>query len=87
MARQQDNGTIPRFARLCERVAAALIAGFSPRFDQHEIEERLASAPMPDRVMVSTLAIAGLFVAALFAASFGPFGLGLYLLAVILLVR
>ncbi len=87
MARQHQNGAVPRLGRLCEKVAVAVIAGFSRKLDEQDLEERLAAAPLPDRVMVSALAIAGLFVAALFAASFGPLGLGLYILAVILLVR
>jgi hypothetical protein len=78
---------VPRLARHCERVAVAVIAGFSRTYDQDQIEARLGAAPMPDRVIVSGLAIAGLFTAAVFAASFGPLGLGMYFLAVLLLVR
>ena len=87
MPRQMHTEAADRIRRMSARVTAAVIAGFLPNRDERDIEARLATAPRRDRIAVTAAVLTGLFVAALLAASFGPLGLGLYFLAVILLVR
>ena len=59
----------------------------SPPHHEHEVAMPADPIPSPLRVRVMAAAtLLALFLAALFAAQFGFLGIGLYLLAVVLLV-
>jgi hypothetical protein len=67
-------------------VVAALLARFWPGHDQAAAEARLAAMPPRVEAAVAVTVLLALFLLALFAAQFGFLGIGLYLLAVVLLV-
>ncbi len=67
-------------------VVAALLARFWPGHDQAAAEARLAAMSPRAEAAVTAATLLALFLAALFAAQFGFLGIGLYLLAVVLLV-
>ena len=76
-----------RFGSLCRTVAAALIAGVWRRHPIGEVRDRLAALPAREEAAVVGGTLAALFFLALLAAQFGPVGLLLYLLAVVLIVN
>jgi hypothetical protein len=86
MARHQP---LARFrpGTLCRNVAAALIAGVWRRRTITEVRDRLAALPAREEAAVIAGVLGLLFVLAVAAAQFGPIGLLLYLLAVVLIVN
>jgi hypothetical protein len=67
-------------------VVAALLSRFWPGHDQAAAEARLAAMAPRSESLVTAAILLALFLSALFAAQFGFLGIGLYLLAVVLLV-
>jgi hypothetical protein len=68
-------------------VVAALLARVWPGHDQARAEARLAGLSPGDEAAITGAVLVLLFLAAVLAAQFGWLGMGLYFLAVILLVR
>jgi hypothetical protein len=73
--------------RRCRDVAIGLIAGLSRRAGFHEIEARITALAPRDQAVITAAVLALLFGLSLLAAQFGPLGVALYLLAIVLLVR
>ena len=73
-----------RQARL---VTAVVLASFWPGRSQHEVFAWLQSLPDAGRRACVTGVMATLFALAFLAASFGPVGLGIYFLTVVILIR
>ena len=86
MAQNQPLGGI-RLGTICRNVAAALIAGVWRRRTIGEVRDRLAGLPAREEALVVGGVLAALFLLAVLAAQFGPVGLLLYLLAVVLVVN
>jgi hypothetical protein len=76
-----------RLGTICRNVAAALIAGVWRRRTIREVRDRLAGMPAREEALVVGGVLAALFLLAVLAAQFGPVGLLLYLLAVVLVVN
>jgi hypothetical protein len=76
-----------RLGQICRNVAAALIAGVWRRRSIREVRDRLAALPARDEAAVVAGVLAALFLVAVLAAQFGPIGLLVYLLAVVLIVN
>jgi hypothetical protein len=68
-------------------VAAALLAWVWRGHDQARAEARLAGLAPRDQAAVTGAVLLFLFLSAILAAQFGWLGMGLYFLAVILIVR
>jgi len=75
-----------RLGRLCNDVAAALLAGVT-RTSQAAAEARLAGLGAARRRQAVTAILGVLLVCAFIAAQFGMLGLAIYLGAVVLIVR
>ena len=86
MAQHEPLGGI-RLGSLCRNVAAALIAGVWRRRSIREVRDSLAALPAREEAAVVGGVLAALFLLALLAAQFGPVGLLLYFLAVVLIVN
>jgi hypothetical protein len=86
MARNQP---LARFrpGTLCRTVTAALIAGVWRRRSIAEVRDRLAALPPRDEAGVIAGVLGLLFLLAVCAAQFGPLGLLLYLLAVVVIAN
>ncbi len=78
---------VQRMGLLCRAVAATLIAGVWRRHDVAEVRDRLAAMPARDEALVVGGVILLLALLALAAAQFGPVGLLVYLLAVVLVAN
>lgn len=76
-----------RLGTLCRAVAATLISGVWRRRTAGEVRDRLAAMPPREEALVVGGVLALLFLLALIAAQFGPVGLVLYLLAVVLVAN
>jgi hypothetical protein len=76
-----------RLGHICRNVAAALIAGVWRRRTIREVRDRLAALPPREEAAVVSGTLAALLLLALLAAQFGPVGIVLYLLAVVLIVN
>jgi len=76
-----------RPGNLCRNVASALIAGVWRRRTIREVRDRLAGLPPREEAAVVVGTLAALLLLALLAAQFGPIGLLVYLLAVVLIVN
>jgi hypothetical protein len=76
-----------RLGQICRNVAAALIAGVWRRRSIREVRDRLAAMPAREETAVVAGVLAALFLVAVLAAQFGPIGLLVYLLAVVLIVN
>jgi glycosidase len=68
-------------------VIAALLSWVWRGHDQDRAEARLAALSPRDEAAITAAVLLMLFLAAVLAAQFGWLGMGLYFLAVILLVR
>ena len=68
-------------------VVAALLAWVWPGHDQARAEVRLAGLAPRDEGAITAAVLGLLFLCAVLAAQFGWLGMGLYFLAVILIVR
>jgi hypothetical protein len=79
--------SIHRAGTLCRSVAATVIAGAWRRKSVHEVRDRLAALPARDEALVIGGVLLMLFLLALFAGQFGPLGLLVYLLAVIVIAN
>jgi hypothetical protein len=86
MSEQRSLG-LQRVGTLCRAVTATLIAGVWRRRTVHEVRDRLAALPARDEALVIGGVLLVLFLLALAAAQFGPIGILLYLLAVILIAK
>ena len=71
----------------CRLVTIGLLAGLTPGYNADDIATWLDSRPRRVRSAVITVTLALLLAAAVIAAQFGVIGIGLYFLAVILIVR
>jgi hypothetical protein len=86
MAEQKTVG-IARLGTLCRAVAATLIAGVWRRWSVQEVRDRLAALPVREEAVVVGGVLGLLLLLAFAAAQFGPAGVLVYLLAVILLAN
>lgn len=71
----------------CRRVAALLIARMWPRRSFPDVLDQLSGLAVGAQVSVVTGVLGLLFALSLVAAQFGPAGLAVYFLTVVLLVR
>jgi hypothetical protein len=76
-----------RAGTLCRNVAATLIAGVWRRRGVRDVRDRLAALPARDEAAVVGGVLLLLALLAVAAAQFGPVGLLVYLLAVILVAN
>jgi hypothetical protein len=86
MAQDRPVGTT-RAGTLCRNVAATLIAGVWRRHGVRDVRDRLAALPARDEAAVVGGVLLLLALLALAAAQFGPVGLLVYFLAVILVAN
>lgn len=73
--------------RRCRDVAMGLLAGVVRRVGFHEIERRVTALPLREQAAITVAVLGALFLLSLIAAQFGPAGLALYLLAIVLVMR
>lgn len=78
---------VQRIGGLCRNVAATLIAGVWRRHSVHDVRDRLAAMPKRDEALVVGGVLLLLGLLAFVAAQFGPVGLLVYLLAVVLVAN
>ena len=69
------------------RVTALVLSALWPGRSLAEVDRWMSDLPAPRRRMCILAVVGGLFALALLAASFGPVGLGVYFVAIVLLVR
>lgn len=74
---------VQRAAVLCRNVAATLIAGVWRRHSAADVRDRLEAMPTRDEALVVGGVLLLLALLALIAAQFGPIGLLVYFLAVV----
>ena len=74
-------------ARRCRDVAVALIAAVSRRAGFAEVEARITALSLREQAAITGAVLVLLFGLSLLSAQFGPLGVALYLLAIVLLVR
>jgi hypothetical protein len=86
MAQDRTIG-IARAGTLCRTVAAVLIAGVWRRRGVAEVRDRLAALPAREEAVVVGGVLLLLALLALAAAQFGPVGILLYLLAVVVVAN
>lgn len=84
---QDRPATMTRAGTLCRTVAATLIAGVWRRHGVRDVRDRLAAMPARDEAIVVGGVLLLLALLAFGAAQFGPVGLLLYFLAVILVAN
>jgi len=73
--------------RRCRDVALGVLSACCRRAGFYEIEARMMALPMRDQAAITSAVLAGLFLLSLLAAQFGPVGIAIYLLAIILIIR
>jgi hypothetical protein len=74
-------------ARRCRDVAVACIAAVSRRAGFDEVEARITALSLRDQAAITGAVLVLLFGLSLLAAQFGPLGVALYLVAIVLLIR
>lgn len=71
----------------CKLVTLGVLSGLFRRFGIHELEDTLERLPMRAQLGVVLITFAALSAASVLAASFGLIGLGVFFLAVVLIVN
>lgn len=69
------------------RVTALVLSTLWPGRSLVDVDRWMSDLPAPKRRMCIIAVVGGLFALALLAASFGPVGLAVYFIAIVLLVR
>lgn len=78
---------VQRIGGLCRNVSATLIAGVWRRHSVRDVRDRLAAMPKRDEAMIVGGVLVLLALLAFVAAQFGPVGLLVYLLGVIVVAN
>ncbi len=79
--------TISSLSGNARRVAALVLARFSPERDVQKMHDWLASLPAGRQWRITGGVIGLLLVLSLLAAAFGPIGLAIYFILIVLLFR
>lgn len=82
-----SDSLLARLARHCRAVSVLVLAGVFRNRSFDVLERRVAMLPLSRQVTITGGVLGFLLALALVAAQFGPAGLALYFIAVVLLVR